>query len=330
MKRIFNIIKNFLKHIHRFISTFLYLQYIIVSNPKYAYEIIQLRYINKIKKFNFRSILYVINIKELNFRSIFKLFKFKYLIIIWIIFLYFNALFGAGIIVFYTPLNDILNSFLNFIHFYHDNIFIIKFKKLLHWFKNILDYLSNWLDNILNNNINSKVDSDVNSIYKLPEVEFKSEKLNSFNSETEDYKNLRKEYNQTFNNDYIKNDNYNWLKYTLIISGVILVIGGISYYYWDTIISYYTSKSNNNTGSTSTDNTNLIDLSDNNNSKSSEITSPESIFDIFFKSPDSSQNTSPSSSIPSSPTSSTSSTITLRSKPEEILINPKLVLPTDP
>jgi len=317
--RILNTIQKTLNTFHKHLSNFFYLLYLIVSDPKQGLRFISKTYISKIKEMDYRSI-----------------FKFKYLIIIWRLFLYFNALFGAGIIIYYTnPLNDLINSIMNFIQYYNDNIFIKKFREFLSLIKKVLDSLSEWIGKITDQD-NNIINQDNNKTYNFDNVEIKSvteqeiKELKTVNSESESDNILeRKEYNQT-KVDNIKSDDYKLLKYTLGICAIILVIG-VTYYYKDTLLTYFTSKSNTNT------NTNSTDLPDNNlsNNNSSQLSSPENNFNIYFKSPDSTQNNLPDStqniisdsgtSTPSS--SSGSSTITLASKPEEIVVYPKIASP---
>ena len=111
VEKLTSFIIKFFKTIHKFITLLFFYIYLFTLNPKKCYE-----YFKK----------YHLSYLKLDYRIIFKL---KYLLFIYRLILYFNALFGAGIIIFYlNPLNEILNSFINYINFYTDNIFIIKFK----------------------------------------------------------------------------------------------------------------------------------------------------------------------------------------------------------
>lgn len=214
----------------------------------------------------------------------------KYLNLIYKIIIYFNALFGAGIIIFYiSPLNEIINSFINYISFYNDNIFIVKFKDFLGFIKKTLDYFSDWIVNILNKD----TIPDSFSAQEKQEVIKENIKVENFNNEN-DYKYLkRKEYYQTENIKDFNDNNFSWIKYTLIISGVIIILG-ITYYNWDSILTYFSSNNSKPSGDTP-----LNDFS-NNNSTSTSPTRESN----YFKSPESSTASSPSGSktiIPNSP-----------------------------
>jgi hypothetical protein len=121
-KKINIIIIKFLKKIHKNITSFFYLLYLTVDNPKIGYRILVKIYLKDLsfsKLFDFKSL-------------ISKLFSFKSLIFIYRIILYLNALFGAGIIIFYiNPFEELFNNFIKFINYYNDNIFIIKFNEFL-------------------------------------------------------------------------------------------------------------------------------------------------------------------------------------------------------
>lgn len=96
--------------------------------------------------------------------NLFNLNTLKYLGIIYKIFLYFYAMFGAGIIIFYVnPFNDLLNSIINLLKYYNDNDIVnflyYKTITLLRWTKSILDYLSNYIDS----NISSAGDNIISN-----------------------------------------------------------------------------------------------------------------------------------------------------------------------
>lgn len=284
-------IKNFLKKLHNAIINIFYVQYIFVQNPKYAFNFVKKYYLSEI---------------SWNFNSIFKIFSIKYWIFFYRLIIYLNALFGAGIIIFYvSPLEELLNSFIKYIHFYSDNIFIIKFKEFLVWFKNLLDYFSEWIGKLLNQELKTNL--------PLEEIPSINEEVISLQDTEYDYKTLkRSEYYQTDGINQIK-DNSSLLNKCLIISGIILVIG-IAYYNWDTLISYFSS---NNTSSPKPNvniERSLIDLSNDNSRVASGNTSPitQNAYDRYFNSPDSSSNSS-------SGTSSSSQTLRPNS-PEPLMI----------
>ena len=95
VKNLSSFISKFLKWIHSRIILFFYLLYVFVGNPKHAYSIFKKIYIHKLE--------FLLNRINLNFRIIF---KFKYLIFIFRLILYLNALFGAGMIIFYIKILD--------------------------------------------------------------------------------------------------------------------------------------------------------------------------------------------------------------------------------
>ena len=113
-----------------------------------------------------------------------------------------------------------MNNLIQFINNYNDNIFINKLAFFFKWIKNLLDSLSEWLGNIINKDINSKNVSDVNS----KSTEIIENKIESVDYDYINEYNLRKEYSNPQEIE-VKNDNYKWIKYTIEITGIILVIG---------------------------------------------------------------------------------------------------------
>ena len=200
--------KIFFKIIHIVIIDIFYLQYILVSNPKYAITWIKTRLMDLRNILRYKLI---ISAQQ----SIFA--PFKILNFIYKPFIYFNAFFGVGIITFYTfSFNDIINTIINFINSYKDSILI--------YLKNIIKNLSEWIDSkVVNKNI----------VHSAQAQE---------NIEVDNY-NLRKEYNQS---DVIEKKYNNSLNNNLIFyTGLILIIGGITfiaYNNWDILIDYLNYK----------------------------------------------------------------------------------------
>jgi hypothetical protein len=278
VKLIFFIIRLFLKIISKF-AQYIYLT---IEYPYVVKKTIILKYnrfYEYIKSINISNILnklYTL-LKDFIYNML-TLSPLRYLNFIYKLIIYFNALFGFGIIIFYvSPVNEILNNIIQFINYYSDN----KFYDLLRYIKNLLDYFSEWINNIIKQDV--KLSSDINSDDYIKEAE--EYELNKYN--------LRKEYSNTDSTQNIEINKNNWLKYTLAITGVILIIG-ITCYNWDTLINYFTSSAQTNSSTPKNRGLNIT-----------PETSPisESQRNYYF--------TSPEASIPSSPSSSGSSTITL-------------------
>jgi hypothetical protein len=126
----------------------------------------------------------------------------RYLNFFYKLIIYFNALFGFGIIIFYvSPVNEILNNIILFINNYSDNLILNKFYDLLRYIKNLLDYFSEKINNIIIEDIKQPSSKMIKSDELIKELE-EYDYLNNHN--------LRKEYSvsKNFENSEL-NNNYN-------------------------------------------------------------------------------------------------------------------------
>jgi hypothetical protein len=238
------------------------------------------------KKWSKSFIIYIISFKKflqsfnfsLNLNSILYLSKLLYHLIA---FLGISVIFAS----FLNPITDI--TFKEF-----KKIFLVPIKSFL-------DNISQWIDSITNTSEKlNDIDSNKDLFIKQNEQELKDMESN-----------LRKSYNFNKIESTVEvdpkdpkdsNNLSNYTKHFLVLAGVI-VIGGILYYYKDSIISYISTENKTNTD--------LIDISTPTNSPTSTNSSTfnEESYKKFFKSP----NYSPSSSLDinfnDSPSSSSSS-----------------------
>jgi hypothetical protein len=358
MKYIFNILKFLSKEI---IAKILYKLYLLFLDPRLFYktvvisniEILVAKFNSSRKNFNYNSI------KDFLINKFKSLFAIKGVLLLIRIILYLNAIFGAGIILFHVnPINELLNYIINLIHYYCDNpvvnLILSYWYSFLRKFKLVLDSISKLIDSVVpNENINS--DNNLPSSTAEDKLinngdDYSLQNRNSVSTTPHknlniDGYNLRNDYYLPTEDHLKESGNNSDLRKWLLITGVILIIGGLVCYNWDSIIYYFNYKTIK-TDSPDLSPTNSTVTSNNSNNFNSYFRSPSPSHSEISSTGSSSSSTTISSDTPSSSGSSTptlassgSSTITLATSvpsnsstalpltSEDIIVKPASPLP---